>query len=150
MIYIVVIILIFTAELFIKDYIERHQEYGKEKKVMNGKFSITKQYNTGGCMNLLEKKPQIVRWFSFGMLLTLILYFLWNLPRKGEHCMKLALSFVIGGAASNISDRLFKGRVTDYLIINVKKLKNVVFNIGDFFVFIGAFLLMLHTLFHKK
>ena len=150
MIYFIIIILIFVAEIFTKDYIERHQEYCKEKKVLKGKVSITKQYNKGACMNLLEKKEKLVRYLSSSMLVALVVYFLWKLPKKGEHSLKLGLSFVIGGALSNICDRLFKGHVVDYLIINVKKLKNVVFNIGDLFIFLGSFILAIYSLFHKK
>lgn len=150
MVYLIIIILICTTEIFVKDYIERHHAYCKETKFWNGRISVTKQYNRGGCMNLLEKKAEIIRWSSTIMLIGVIIRFLWELPKKGGHGLKLALSFIIGGSLSNIGDRLVKGRVVDYLIINVKKLKDVVFNIGDIFIFLGAFLLMLRTFFGKE
>lgn len=149
MIYILIIFIIFIAEIFIKDYVERHQAYCKEKKVWNGKISITKQYNTGACMNLLEKKPKVVRNFSIGMLGGVLLFFLCYLPKKGGHLVKLALAFILGGALSNLSDRLWKNHVVDYLIINVKKLKNIVFNVGDVFIFLGSVILVLYSFFHK-
>lgn len=150
MVYLVIIVLIFTAEIFIKDYIEKHQPLCKEKKVMQGKMSITRQYNKGGCLNFLEKQSGLIRWGSFFMLAGVVVYFARILCRKGERGLKLSLSFVIGGALSNICDRLFKGQVTDYLILNVKRLRNVVFNLGDFFIFLGSFLLILRTLFRKE
>lgn len=149
MIYILIIFIIFVAEIFIKDYVERHQAYCKEKKVCNGKISITKQYNTGACMNLLDKKPKLVQYVSMGMLGSVLLFFLCYLPKKGGHSIKLAISFILGGALSNLSDRLWKNHVVDYLIINVKRLKNVVFNIGDVFIFLGSLILVLYTFFHK-
>ena len=150
MLYCGIIILIFAIEIFVKDYIEHNQAYCKETKILKGKVSITKQYNTGCCMNFLENKAKLVRNISTGVLLSVILFFFWKLPRKGEHVLKLGLAFVLGGALSNIADRIYKGHVIDYLIFNVKKLKKIVFNIGDLFIFLGTILIMLHALFHKK
>ena len=149
MIYFIVIILIFGIEILVKDYIERHQIYGKEKKVLKGKVSITKQYNKGACMNLLEKKEKLVKYISAIMLIGAIICFLIKLTKKGDHGMKLGLSFVIGGALSNVCDRFSRGHVVDYLIINIKKLKDVVFNIGDAFILIGSIIITITSFFHK-
>ncbi len=51
---------------------------------------------------------------------------------------KIGLSMVLGGAISNLYDRLVKGYVVDYFSIEFKRLKNVIFNLGDIFVFLGS------------
>lgn len=149
MVYLFVVIAIVIAEIFIKDYIEKHQVYAKERKVLGGKVSITKQYNRGACMNLLEKKPKLVRHVSSGMLVAVSAYFIHILPRRGNMIEKFALASIIGGAISNLLDRLYKGYVIDYFIVNVKRLKHVVFNLADVCIFLGSILLILRTLFQK-
>ena len=54
---------------------------------------------------------------------------------------KLGASFLLGGAASNLYDRLNRGYVVDYFSIRCKYLEKVVFNLGDFFIFAGSALI---------
>ena len=57
---------------------------------------------------------------------------------KGKTGEKLGLSLVMGGALSNLYDRVVRGYVVDYFTIEWKSLKKVVFNLGDMFVFLGS------------
>ena len=59
---------------------------------------------------------------------------------------KIALTFAIGGALSNLYDRMVRGYVIDYFSIQWKKLTKVVFNLGDLFIFAGAVLLLISEL----
>lgn len=45
---------------------------------------------------------------------------------------------LMGGALSNLYDRVVRGYVVDYFTIEWKFLKKVVFNLGDMFVFLGS------------
>ena len=60
------------------------------------------------------------------------------LQGKGKTAQKLGLSIIIGGALSNLYDRLARGYVVDYFSIEWDRLKKVVFNLGDMFVFLGS------------
>ena len=57
------------------------------------------------------------------------------MTKKGCLAQKIGLSMVLGGAISNLYDRLVKGYVVDYFSIEFKRLKKVIFNLGDIFVF---------------
>ena len=61
---------------------------------------------------------------------------------KGTRISKLGLSMILGGGLNNYTERRRKGYVTDYVSLNVEnpKLKKVVFNISDLFIFTGALL----------
>jgi len=50
---------------------------------------------------------------------------------------------VLGGALSNLYDRFVRNYVVDYFTIEAGKLKKVIFNLGDIFVFIGSALFLL-------
>lgn len=60
------------------------------------------------------------------------------MTEKGRTLEKLGLSIALGGAVSNLYDRLVRGYVVDYFSIEWKRLKKVVFNLGDMFVFLGS------------
>ena len=55
---------------------------------------------------------------------------------------KTGVALLLGGGLSNLYDRYTKGHVVDYFHINIgpKRLRNIIFNISDFCVFIGALL----------
>ena len=55
---------------------------------------------------------------------------------------KLGLAVALGGAVSNTWDRMVRGYVVDYFSIRWKGLKKVVFNLGDFFIFLGALMIL--------
>lgn len=53
---------------------------------------------------------------------------------------------MLAGAFSNLYDRLAKNYVVDYFSIEWKRLKDVIFNLGDFFVFAGSLIYVLSEL----
>lgn len=153
MIYILIAITLAVVDLKIKDYIEKNKELGEEQKILKGKIIISKYYNKGIILNYFEDKKEMVKTISFFVLGLVLLLFTFMLPRKGNRLFKLGLSFVIGGAVSNVYDRMNRGYVVDYFSINCKKLKklsNIIFNLGDIFIFIGSILMLLSSFFPLK
>lgn len=136
MIYIMIAISIFLGDCFIKKYIDENKEYGKNEEILNGNIIINKYHNKGAMLNFLENKKDIVIAVSTTLLGVIMIIFSLLLPRKGHKLTKLGLSFIIGGAASNIYDRVTRGYVVDYF--SFKKLKKIVFNISDLFIFLGT------------
>ena len=60
---------------------------------------------------------------------------------RGRILEKLALTLTLAGGVSNLYDRMKRGYVVDYFSFQWKALKKVVFNLGDLFIFAGAFLM---------
>lgn len=150
MIYIILVVLIVGLEYLIKNYMEAKIQKGEKRDILCGKITINKLYNKGAFLNLLENKKEIVKTVSCIFLGLLLLLFAVTLPKKGNRLMKLGLSLVLGGAVSNVSDRFLRGYVVDYFSINsskCRKLKNIVFNLADIAIFLGALLVMLASVF---
>ena len=63
------------------------------------------------------------------------------LPQKGKTVQKFGIAVILGGAVSNLYDRMIRHYVVDYFSIQCGKLKKVVFNLGDIFVFLGSAIL---------
>lgn len=151
MIYFLISGAIFAADLIIKGYAEK-LPYNEPKKALKDRIIIRKVHNKGGALNSLDSNQQFVAGFSSALTFTVIIAQLYLLGRKGFRCLKLAFSFLIGGGLSNAYDRIVRKYVVDYFSFNVslKKLKDIVFNISDIFIFIGTFMAVMHSLLNDK
>ena len=141
-VWILLLVMIFWGDFFLKNYIESHVEESEERKICHGRFLIRKHHNKGMMLNAGQKKRRLVAAISLVFTLLLTLVFLVSLGHRGNHLLRLGLSLLLGGAFSNTYDRLRRGYVVDYLSFPVKwqGLRKVVFNCSDFCIIIGALL----------
>ena len=140
MIYLILVVAIFITDYFIKDYIEKNKKLGAEETILNGKIIITKCHNKGAILNLLENRKEVVVTISgilFGMIL---MFFAMLLPQRRKDVLKFAIACILGGAASNLYDRVKRGYVVDYFSFSF--FRKVIFNISDLFIFLGCFLVL--------
>jgi signal peptidase II len=140
MIYIFITILVFLLDYLIKRYIDRKRDYNRTEEILNGKLFIRKTYNQGAFLNFMEKRPRLITFLSILLFVFLCLFFFPFFFKKGNVLIKLGGSLLIGGAASNIADRLLKKHVIDYFSFPFKKIRRIVFNLADIFIFLGALL----------
>lgn len=144
--YILIVIAIVFAETKIKSYMEENMKLGERKEILHGKIVLRKYYNPGMMLNFFENIKEIVKTASSVFLGFLLLLFAILLPKKGNRLFKFGLALVLGGAISNVSDRMNKGHVIDYFSINCKafpRLKKIIFNLSDIFIFVGSALIAL-------
>ena len=141
--YLCIVALIFAGELGIKNYVEKKRNAGEEKEICKGRILLRKYHNKGACMNLGEKKSNVVAGLSLILTAALALVFLFTLTRHGNGWLKAGLSLLLGGAFSNTYDRLKRAYVVDYFSFGVKwePLRAIVFNISDFCILIGALII---------
>ena len=141
--YLCIAALIFAGELGIKNYVEKKRNAGEEKEICKGRILLRKYHNKGACMNLGEKKSNVVAGLSLILTTALFLVFLFTLTRHGNGWLKAGLSLLLGGAFSNTYDRLKRKYVVDYFSFGVKwePLRAIVFNISDFCILIGALII---------
>lgn len=138
MIYIILIAAIFAGDYIVKKYMEETKQYGKDEPILGGKIILSKYHNEGAMLNFLEKNKSAVLALAgvvFGMVLVVFCLFL---PKKGNKLFKFALALILGGAGSNLYDRIQKGYVVDYF--SFSWLKKVIFNISDICIMVGAVL----------
>ena len=67
MIYILLIIAVFTAEYFIKEYVEKHFSEHQNKKALGGFILTTKYHNEGAFLDAGSSKKALVKWISVGL-----------------------------------------------------------------------------------
>ncbi len=150
MIYILIVLTIVIGEYFIKDHIETKKELGERQEIFQGRILIRKHHNEGAFLNFLEEKKEMLKTISGVLLVLISLLFLIVLPMKGKKLFKLGLALTLGGAISNVTDRVKRGYVVDYFSFNCKKLKSIIFNLADMAIFLGSALMLLASLFSPK
>lgn len=138
--FIVLAAFIFAVDLILKEEAEARGTEGVRVPILKGKLYVTKFHNKGAFRGLLKDKPELLKGISFGIIGVCSLIFLMTLGHKGKRAMKCALAFLLGGAYSNTYDRVRRGYVVDYFGFQVKNktLRNMVFNLSDFCIAIGA------------
>lgn len=148
MVFICIGAMIFVIDLLLKESIEQQDQetFPRELEKSQGKILLYRNHNEGFPFGFLKEKPELVKNIPLIMTSALAGILLWLLPKKGQILEKTALTFAIGGGLSNLYDRLVRGYVVDYFSIQWKKLKKVVFNLGDLFIFLGAALLLISEL----
>ena len=147
MIFFAVIAAVFFLDLHIKNRIEKADPASFPRKRFG--FTIRRLHNKGLMLNFLERRPVLARFLSLSAFLlafSLCLPYVW---KKGGLLVKLALGLFFGGALSNLYDHFYRGYVVDYIRLPIKKIRNIIFNIADFFIFIGAALSAVYGLFKK-
>ena len=63
---------------------------------------------------------------------------------------RLGLSLILGGAAGNVIDRFFFGKVTDFIDVFAGRFHWPAFNVADSALTIGLTLMLLNTVFGRK
>lgn len=135
-----IIITIFTGEYFIKNYIEENESFETDKPIIFGLVHLRKYHNYGAALDTGNKKPKLICALSIFLTILATGVFVGSLGQKGAGIMKTGLSLLLGGAYSNTYDRIKRHYVVDYISFPVKNkwLRNIVFNLSDFCILIGA------------
>lgn len=143
--YFLIVLGIFTAELGIKNRVEKNGEQGKEKTVAGGLLLLKKYHNDGAFLNFGQKRKIWVAVWSVLLTAVLSILFVLSFGTHGGKALKTGLSLLLGGAFSNTYDRLKRSYVVDYFSFGVKwkPLRNIVFNLSDFCIIIGSLVAVL-------
>lgn len=96
---------------------------GAEIPVIDGFFDIVHGRNTGAAFGMLSHWDSAYRdWFfySIAVVALVFLYFYIKSVSLTDRLSLLALSFIFGGALGNVSDRIFRGSVVDFLSVHYR------------------------------
>lgn len=147
MIYLFIIAGVFGLDLGIKYYMDKKYARKVAHPRLRGKIILEKYYNDGAALNLLAKRPKVMRFLHTVILLFVGVCSYFVMKMTGRTLQKTGLSLLLGGGMSNLYDRYTKGHVIDYFRINIgpKRLRKIIFNISDFCIFIGALLAVIGT-----
>ena len=144
MFYLILFLLVLVADQYTKLAIQQDFILGQSVPVLAGIFNLTYVQNTGGAFGIMRNSTNLFIVISIVVIL-FIIYFLIKEEKKDVY-VQVIFSLVLGGAISNLIDRLRLGYVVDFIDFQVWP----VFNIADAAITVGMVLLFVRIIFKKE
>ena len=145
-------LLLASFDLYVKKFVEKELVRGEEQEECGGRIVIRCVHNKGFAFDLADKYPNIVKWVSLAALGSIISYALHIWKQGTSMVEKLAAILVVAGGISNTYERVKNGYVVDYIAFKTKwkKFNRLTFNLGDFYIFLGGFVLLIKMIVKGK
>ena len=112
-------------------------------------FNLTLVFNTGAAFSFLSDAGGWQRWFFVlvAVVISLVMVVWLRRLQPGERLTGYGLAFIIGGAVGNLIDRLWLGKVVDFLQWHWHEWYWPAFNLADSAITLGVALLLIEGLF---
>lgn len=138
-------LMIFTwgLDFFSKAWAEKTLSQIAQIKILNDWLTFRLVYNTGGVFGIMQGNAGFFHIITGLALFLLFIYFVRSHEGK---IFNLAMSFVLGGALGNFSDRFFRHGVVDFIDMGVGVYRWPTYNVADIFILLGAFFMLLYFL----
>ena len=136
---------LFQIDLAVKQEVEQISEQEEEHLLPGGLAGVKRLHNYGMAGGRAVGHMREIIKISGIMTLGCIGAFARSLIRPAGNVERAGWAILTGGALSNLYERCRKGYVVDYIRFHSpwKRLNRLVFNLADFFIFIGSALIVL-------
>jgi signal peptidase II len=147
-----IVVLIFAGDQITKRIVQQSIPHGTEIPVISGFFSIIHTENSGIAFSLFAGasspwKLVLLIGVSLALLITVIVIGLKS--RDMTWGTGVGLAMILGGASSNLFDRIRFGQVVDFLDVYYRSYHWPTFNVADSAIVVGAGLLIIEILTSK-
>lgn len=141
---IILTILVILVDFFSKYMVSKLMTVNETINLINNFFRITYVKNTGAAFSIFSNNTILVIIISIVVIGFLLFYIYKN---KGNNKLEnVSYAFILGGAISNLIDRLVYGYVIDFLDFEILSYDAPIFNLADTFIVIGVILFLINTL----
>ncbi|MGB5637937.1 MAG: signal peptidase II [Sedimenticolaceae bacterium] len=115
-------------------------------------FNLTLVFNTGAAFSFLSDAGGWQRWFfvAIGVVVSAVMVVWLRKLQARERLTAYGLAFVIGGAIGNLIDRVWLGKVVDFLQWHWQDWYWPSFNLADSAITLGVVLLLIDGLFPAR
>jgi len=111
-------------------------------------LNITKVYNKGFLFGLGSTSDFFLKKILYIFLpILLVIFFSFLLYRLKDRFQKYIVALIIGGALGNLFDRIFYGKVLDFIDFHIGNWHYPAFNIADICISLGIFLFFISLIF---
>jgi len=126
-----------------KVVIVRRLALGENITLIQGIFSLSHYENTGAGWGILPDSRYLLIFTSVAVSAFLIYYYA---TKVKSGCLKIFIPVILGGTLGNLTDRIIRGKVVDFLNFSIMKYNFPVFNFADSAIVIGTLVVMYCTL----
>jgi len=150
--YFVIILFLLFVDQLTKTIVSTSFQLYESRVVIPGFFNLTYIKNRGAIFGFFSTNQNFWVYALLTMsslaALGLVVYYFYKTPST-ERFLKISLSLILAGALGNLTDRLARGSVIDFLDFYVKDWHWPFFNVADSCITVGA-ILLLYIFFFKK
>jgi len=143
--YYLLILGLFIIDQLTKFLIQRNLPLLGRLKVIPGFFSLTHIHNRGAIFGFFAQSSNSVIQIGLAaasfLALGFVVYYFVRTPAS-ERILKIALTLILAGALGNLTDRLLRGYVVDFLDFYMGRWHWPNFNLADSCISIGAIILI--------
>ena len=129
----------------------------KEKTIqsyLGGSLQFFYVENSGGMLSIGSELSEKTKFILFQLIVPfmLLLLFVYTITKKGLNKWEItALILFLSGGIGNVIDRIFNhGKVIDFIVMGIFDYHTGVFNIADFYVFLGLLILFISKVSMRK
>ncbi|MCB1147561.1 MAG: signal peptidase II [Leptospiraceae bacterium] len=137
--FISIITLIWVADFFTKVWAVKELSSGQVINIVSDVFRFQLVYNTGGVFGIMQNNAMFFQFLTGFAILFLLFYYIKT--EDGNTAFNFAISFILGGAVGNFTDRFFRHGVVDFIDMGIGNARWPTYNIADAFISTGAVLL---------
>lgn len=127
------------SKFLIKSFMDLYESV----PVIQGFFDIYYVTNSGGAWSILADHTWILTMVSLIMVVFMFKYMVGN----RDIFVKTSLSLIISGALGNLIDRVWYGKVVDFLAFDIFGYDFPTFNVADIMVVCGTIFLCVYIIF---
>jgi signal peptidase II len=110
-----------------------------------GPFGLVLHQNPGAMLGAFSDLPPLLRVVSLstgGAFLLFIYLALQHLIPMAAKILRFGMSILLGGILGNVTDRIFQGTVTDFLLVGTVNQATPAFNVADMVQWVGYFMIV--------
>lgn len=147
---VLIAVVVLVGDQMTKAVVENSIPEHTQVPVLPGFFNLTHTKNAGAAFGLFSDSP--APWKTAllivvsGALLLTVVGIVWR-SRQLHWETGVGLALILGGALSNLFDRIRMGRVVDFLDVYYRNYHWPTFNLADSAIVVGAGFLVFHVLF---
>ncbi|MDY8138229.1 signal peptidase II [Aquimarina sp. 2201CG5-10] len=147
------ILLNVSCDQISKNVVRHTIEKNEQIQVFKENFILTKVENRGAAYSLGSDLAPILKILLLQLLPIIVLIFLLRqLIIKTNYSREtiIGFTFIIGGGIGNLFDRIIRGSVTDFMIMDLGIIKTEIFNMADVSIMVGSAIILITTLLNKN
>lgn len=133
-------VLVLVVDQLAKAWIVANVATGQIVDVVGDLVRLVYSQNNGALFGLFSSSATL---FAIGSLIVLVLIIWYHARTPRNVLLSISLGLLLGGATSNLIDRLRLGYVVDFVDIGLGSLRFFTFNIGDSAITLAILLLLL-------
>lgn len=134
-----IISLVWIGDFFSKIWAEKTLSGGHVIPLISDLLRFRLVYNTGGVFGILQNNAMYFHILTGLAIAFLVFYFIRT--KENHPVFHTSISFILGGALGNFTDRFFRHGVVDFIDMGIGIHRFPTYNVADSFITVGAILL---------